>query len=142
MMLFSQTAEYALRAAAHLGANVGRPQTTQEIAAGTRVPAGYLSKVLQKLGRSGLVRAQRGLNGGFTLTRAPDDITALEIVNAVDRIGRITECPLGLEEHGRELCPLHRKLDDAAAMVEEALRSTKLSDILDEKNGKRVVGLE
>lgn len=129
-MLFSQTAEYALRAAVHLAANVGRAQTNQQIADATRVPAGYLSKVLQALGRGGLVRAQRGIGGGFTLGRAPAEITVLDVVNAVDPVERINECPLGLKAHGRNLCPLHRKLDDALALIENAFGSTTLADVL------------
>lgn len=129
-MLFSQTAEYALRAAVHLAAHPGRPQTNQQIADATRVPAGYLSKVLQSLGRAALVRAQRGVGGGFTLARPARDITVLDVVNAVDPMQRIVECPLGLKAHGTNLCPLHRKLDDALALVEDALRSASIADLL------------
>lgn len=129
-MLFSQTAEYALRAAVHLAANTKRPQTNQQIADATRVPAGYLSKVLQALARGGLVRAQRGIGGGFNLDHPPHTVTVLDVVNAVDPIQRITTCPLGLKSHGRNLCPLHRKLDDALGLVEEALGSTTLTDLL------------
>src|SRR5438309_11370431 len=130
VLMISQTAEYALRAVVMLGSNPGSPRTTQQIAGKTRVPAGYLSKVLQALGRAGLVQAQRGLGGGWVVTRPPDEISILDVVNAVDPIQRITTCPLGLSAHGKNLCPLHRKLDDALAHVEEAFRSTSLSDIL------------
>ena len=140
-MLFSQTAEYALRAAVHLAAVEGEPQTNQQIADATRVPAGYLSKVLQALSRAGLVKGQRGLGGGFVLSRSPKEITALEIVNAVDPIIRITECPLGLEEHGTNLCPLHRTLDDAAASVEKALGTASLADILMTPGQSRPLGV-
>lgn len=136
-MLISQTAEYALRAAVHLAAHSTEPQTNQQIASATHVPAGYLSKVLQTLGKKGLVQAQRGLRGGFTLTRSSEEITAPDIVNAVDPIMRIIECPLGFKEHGRNLCPLHRKLDDAAATVEQALQSTTLGAILREPGKSR-----
>lgn len=129
-MLFSQTAEYALRAAVHLAASHGQPQTNQQIAEATRVPAGYLSKVLQSLGRAGLVRAQRGIGGGFTLSREPAEVTVLDVVNAVDPVQRIVTCPLGLKSHGKNLCPLHRKLDDALATVEAAFGSTTLAEVL------------
>jgi len=59
--MFSQIAEYALRAVVRVASHHGRPQTTQQIAAATRVPAGYLSKVMQALGRAGLINSQRGL---------------------------------------------------------------------------------
>src|SRR4051812_13978926 len=129
-MLISQTAEYALRAMVWLADHMGDPQVTEAIAQKTKVPAGYLSKVLQALGRAGLVQAQRGLGGGWALTRPPDEVSILDVVNAVDPIRRITSCPLGLRAHGNNLCPLHSKLDDALATVEEAFRSTTLADVL------------
>jgi Rrf2 family protein len=135
--VISQTAEYALRAAIHLASHGGEPQTNRQVADATRVSAGYLSKVLQSLGRAGLVYAQRGIGGGFVLSRPARDINVLEVINAVDPIRRITVCPLGLKSHGKDLCPLHRKLDDATAQIEEAFRSTSLADILNSPGRSR-----
>ena len=81
--MLSQTVEYALRAAVYLAGKTGTPQTNDQIATATKVPAAYLSKVLQSLTRAGLVAAQRGVRGGFTLCRAADELTILEVVNAV-----------------------------------------------------------
>jgi len=132
MSMFSQTTKYALRAIVWLAAHRNEPQTTLEIAAQTRVPAGYLSKVLQALGRANLVSSQRGLYGGFTLARPPHRISVLEVVNAVDPIQRIETCPLGLKSHGRELCALHRRLDDAIAHIEKAFSESTVADLLAE----------
>jgi Rrf2 family protein len=130
--MFSQTTEYALRAIVWLAAHRNKPQTTLEIAAKTRVPAGYLSKVLQALGRANLVSSQRGLYGGFTLTRPPHRINVLEVVNAVDPIERIETCPLRLKSHGRELCALHKRLDGAIAHIEKAFSESTIADLLAE----------
>ena len=130
--MFSQTVEYALRAVVVLASQPGTPMTTQRIATGTHVPAGYLSKVLQNLGRAGIVHSQRGVHGGFRLTRDPADLNVLEVVNAVDPIRRINTCPLGLEAHGTQLCPLHRRLDDALAYVEQAFRESTIADLIDQ----------
>lgn len=128
--MFSQTAEYALRAMACLARFSDRSMTTAEVAKVTLVPPGYLSKVLQQLSRAGLVKAVRGVGGGFRLRRDPEEITILEVVNAVDPIQRIRTCPLGLPEHGARLCMLHRRLDEAIAHVERALAGTLLSDVV------------
>ena len=80
--MFSQTAEYALRAVVWLANNDDAPMTTNQIAKATQVPPDYLSKVLWALGRSGLVHAQRGKNGGFTLTRPADELSILDVINA------------------------------------------------------------
>jgi Rrf2 family protein len=134
--MISQTAEYALRAIVYLAAQPGEPRTVQQIAQATRVPAGYLSKVLQGLSRAGLVHSQRGLHGGFTLNVPPGRLTVFDVVQAVDPIGRITSCPLGLKGHVN-LCPLHRRLDSAMALVEKALRESTIAELLTEPNPKK-----
>ena len=130
--MISQTVEYALRAMVFLAGQNGKPQTNEQISTATKVPAAYLSKVLQSLGRGGLVHAQRGAHGGFMLARGPEALTILEVVNAVDPVQRIRSCPLGLKSHGVQLCPLHRRLDDALAQVEQAFGATTLAEVLAE----------
>jgi Rrf2 family protein len=130
--MVSQTAEYALRAVICLGSQGHTPLTTQQIAEVTRVPAGYLSKVLQLLGRAGIVRAQRGLHGGFTLAPPMDTLSVLDVVNAVDPIKRIERCPLGLPSHGTRLCPLHKRIDRAIAMVEKEFGECTVAMLLAE----------
>ena len=130
--MLSQTVEYALRAVLYLAGQAPSARTTDQIAEATRVPKAYLSKVLQGLVRAGVVHSQRGIGGGMALVKSPGELTILEVVNAVDPVGRIRECPLGLEAHGAHLCPLHRRLDDAMAAVEEAFRASTLAEILAE----------
>ena len=130
--MFSQTAEYALRACIALAQSPDLPLTTLEIARRTRVPAGYLSKVLQMLARARLIRAIRGLHGGYQLHRSAALLKILDVINAVDPIRRIRTCPLDLPEHGACLCPLHRRMDNALAAVESALGASTLAEILSE----------
>jgi Rrf2 family protein len=127
--MLSQTAEYALRAIVYLSDQPDKPVTGRQLASVAQVPPGYLLKVMQSLARAGLVDAQRGKNGGFTLTSPPDHITILDVVNAVDPLRRIRACPLGIPGHER-LCPLHRRLDDALAHVERVFAETRISDLL------------
>ena len=129
--MISQTAEYALRAVVYLADQGGEPRTNLQIAETTQVPTGYLAKVMQGLSRARIVNSQRGLNGGFTLKKSPDDLTVLEVINAIDPIRRIHECPLKLPSHGETLCPLHQRIDNAAALVEEAFGDTTISELLD-----------
>ncbi len=133
--MLSQTAEYALRVITFLASTQGAPVTTRQIAVGTRVPEGYLSKVLQSLSRAKLVHSQRGLHGGSVLAREPDEISVFDVVEAVDPIQRIQTCPLGIKSHGLKLCALHRRLDDAMAMVEKAFRRSTIAEMLAEQNG-------
>ena len=130
--MFSQTVEYALRAVVHLADRAPTPQTTDQIAAVTLVPKPYLSKVIQGLCRAGIVQSKRGVGGGVALVKSPSQLTILDVVNAVEPIARIRQCPLGLKAHGVHLCPLHRRMDSALATVEAAFRETTLAEVLAE----------
>ena len=135
--MFSQTVEYALRAIVILCDEAPRPRTSEQIAQVTLVPQAYLPKVMQSLIRAGLVKSQRGPKGGFSLTKAPEQLTVLEVINAVDPIMRIHDCPLGITGHEGLLCPLHRRLDKTLEMVEDVFRQTTLAMILSETTGSR-----
>lgn len=126
--MFSQTAEYALRATAAL-AERESAVTAAELARLTDVPPPYLFKVMAQLTRAGLVTAQRGKYGGYLLTSPPSAVTLLDVINAVDPIPRIHHCPLGKPEHELALCPLHRQLDAAYAQIEQTLRAQTLADV-------------
>ncbi len=134
ILMISRTAEYALRAVVVLGSSPGSPRTTQQIADQSQVPPGYLSKVLQALGRAGLVEAQRGLYGGFVLSRPLDELTILDVINAVDPLVRIDRCPLGLITHKHRMCALHRRLDQGIAQLESLFRSTTIGQLLAEQS--------
>ncbi|MFM7148821.1 MAG: RrF2 family transcriptional regulator [Gemmataceae bacterium] len=130
--MFSQKVEYALRAVVHLASESPHARTVEQIAKVTLVPQAYLAKVIQELVHSGIARSQCGIGGGITLAKSPSELTVLEVVNAVDPIQRIHTCPLNLASHGVRLCPLHRRLDNALATVENAFRSSTLAEILAE----------
>jgi Rrf2 family protein len=135
--MLSQTAEYALRAIVFLADNSTEAQTAEAIAKGTKVPVGYLAKIMQGLARSGLVTSQRGLYGGFTLVLPPKELTLYDVIQAVDPIVRINECPLGLEGHGTSLCPLHRGLDNAMAAVETMFKKLTIHHVLNQPQSNR-----
>lgn len=128
--MISQTVEYALRAIVTIAQHEGAPCTAKRIAEITQVPAAYLAKLMQGLVRGGLVTSQRGLHGGFVLTNDPANITVYDIVNVVEPIRRIEECPLGIKSHGAVLCPLHSRLDMAIAATEKMFRETVVAELL------------
>ena len=131
--MFSQTQEYALRAVIWLAGRIDDGAFGHhQIAAETAVPPSYLAKVLQELAKSGILTSRRGVGGGFRLDRDPDSLTVLEVINAVDPLRRITTCPLGLKTHGTHLCPMHARLDEAMSMVEQALASSTLREVMSE----------
>lgn len=124
--MISVSGEYALRAAVFLSQHHPFPQTSAQIAEATKVPSGYLAKILQSMVRGEVIHSQRGLHGGFNLVRDPKDISVLDILNSVGSAPqRITECPLGLKSHVA-LCPVHRLLDEAIEKTEQAFATATL----------------
>ena len=90
--------------------------TVQQISDVTHVPKPYLSKMMQNLARTGMLQSRRGLGGGFLLSRSPDEITVLDIINSVEPIKHDNTCTSDIGDHGA-LCPLHRCLNDAADLM-------------------------
>lgn len=131
--MLSTTAEYALRIVTQLADTNDEPMTSEEIAAGTLVPADYALKILHTLGRAGIVRGQRGRGGGFRLDCDPEETTLLDVVNVIDPIERITSCPLGLRQHRRRLCALHHRLDEIIGMLEESLEEFTIAMLVSER---------
>lgn len=128
--MLSQTVEYALRAVTFMATSPKASHTVDRIAEATHVPVAYLAKVMQQLVKGKIVASRRGVGGGFMLAKQPDRLRILEVVQAVDPIQRITTCPLGIASHGKKLCPLHRRLDNALAEMERSFSESTLAEIL------------
>ena len=124
--MFSQTVDYALRAVVYLADQAPSPRTTDQIAAATRVPEAYLSKVLQELGRAHIIHSRRGHGGGMVLAKSASELTILEVVNAVEPIRRIRECPLGLAAHGSR--PARTETKDVGQASQALSRTEKAGE--------------
>jgi Rrf2 family protein len=105
---------------------------TNTLAAMTQVPSNYLAKVLQILANAQLITGRRGVGGGYKLARSATEIRLVEIINTVGELKRIETCPLGLVNHGSNLCPLHRTMDRAAATLIEMLDNVTLQNLVDD----------
>lgn len=116
--LLGQTAEYALRALAILAdLEPGESMRAADLAEKTGVPAQYLSKVLRRLVARGVLRAQRGHGGGFSLARAPRNIRVADVLEALDSAPSPDRCAFGWGPcNAADPCPLHpmwSKLNEA-----------------------------
>ena len=130
--MISKTAEYAVRACLWLASHPEQAWTAQRIAEEIHAPAGYLAKVLKLLGRAGLVRAQPGPGGGFHLSRDPERLSVLDLIEAVDPLPRIHNPQVNGAPIDRGLVPLNARLGKAMAGVEACLRGCSLADLLHE----------
>lgn len=83
-MHISAKADYGIRALLELAREPARPLTCEAIASSQEIPFRFLKSVVGELRRAGLVRSQRGCEGGYWLGRPADEITLLDVTRAVD----------------------------------------------------------
>src|SRR6266478_6371813 len=108
-MIYSRSAEYAVRAFVHLAILApGEYTMAKNIAAETGIPSHFLAKILQEMARDGFLKSSKGPRGGFRLNQPPEDISMLRIVEAVDGAGRYDRCIGGSPEcNDRAPCGMH-----------------------------------
>ena len=84
-MILSRRSDYGLRAALELAHAYGSGSlSAQRIARRNRLPIAFIKKLLQSLGRAGLVKATVGQQGGYALTRPPKQISIHELLEALE----------------------------------------------------------
>jgi FeS assembly SUF system regulator len=93
MFKLSKKADYGLIAVKHLAAHRNEHAcSANEIADEYGISTTLMAKVLQKLARQNLVAAKHGSSGGYQLSKGPDQISALEVITAIDGPVLITSC--------------------------------------------------
>ena len=130
-MLLSQTAEYALRSMCWMATQeAGFAIRARDLSKATDIPPHYLSKILRRLVIDGLLLSRRGHGGGFSLGRAPNEITFMMILAAVDAAPSCGRCVFGWGECDADHpCPMHGAwIGISGEFVDWAARTT-LADL-------------
>ena len=131
MLSLAKTTGYAVEAMSHLNPPGGEPASLRDIARRARIPYAYLAKRMPELVAAGLVRSVRGKRGGILLARQPEEITLLQISEAVEARQWLGRCLLGLVTCSDErACPVHNFWKDARQQIESTLRYTTLADVI------------
>jgi Rrf2 family protein len=133
--LISKSSQYAIQAvmyvarAAHQRALVH----VKEISNVLHIPHHFLGKILQTLSRHGILASQKGLKGGFSLARLPEQITLMDIIEAVDGEAFRTECFFGFPGCGESTpCSIHELWSDTRTKILDSLRRTTIADLSSE----------
>lgn len=128
--MLNQTAVYALRAMGYLAAHQDRgPILAQTIAGEMAIPRNFLSKIMNRLVRAGLVRSLRGTNGGFVLARPPAEITMVDVVSPFMDLAAQRKCLLGSCACDGS-CRMHRRWRPIADHLAGFLENTAIDEIL------------
>src|SRR5579864_5361788 len=143
MLKLSKKADYALIAVRHLATHgAEHSQSSADIAEVYRISPQLLAKVLQRLAKHGLVTARHGSTGGYQLARHPRDISALEVISAVDGPVVITSC---VTSHGNcdhsDRCTVREPLRRVNESIAQVLRSVSISQMSDDSHEPELIGL-
>src|ERR1700748_646044 len=93
MLKLTKRADYGLMAMKHLAEHGTKSSCrAKDVAEGDRIPPEALAKILQRLAKAGLLHSQHGINGGYTLARDSKEISAYEVIRAIDGPLFITSC--------------------------------------------------
>jgi Rrf2 family protein len=116
MLRLTKKADYGLMSLKFLAE---RPElashSAKDIADAYGIPPQLLAKILQRLAKVGLLRSHAGINGGYSLSRPPAQITAFEVIRAIDGPLFITSCDNGLRQCIADLCESEEALQRHSA---------------------------
>jgi Rrf2 family cysteine metabolism transcriptional repressor len=136
-MKFSKKSEYALRALIELTAQYGQPYLQRhEIAKRQQIPIEFLEQILLTLKNAGLLGSRRGVTGGYSLIKPPQDITLGQVIRILDGplapIGcvsktayqKCSDCPYT----EKKSCPIQNAMLGVRNAIADILDNYKLSD--------------
>ncbi len=128
--------DYAVRAVVAIAAAHPHRRKAGDISATMAIPRTFLSRVLATLVSSGVLDAAAGPSGGYTLTRPPEEITLLEVVEAAEGPLELTECVLrGGPCAWEDRCAVHDTWLQAQEAFGARLAATSLADLVDGVTG-------
>jgi FeS assembly SUF system regulator len=129
MMKLTKRADYGLISLKHLAVK-NQSASAKEIADTYGIPLPLLSKVLQKLAKTGFLISEHGTYGGYRLARKAVDITALEVIQTIDGPVFLTSC---FTEHGEcgqsEKCIVREPLRKVHDGIQKLLASISVADM-------------
>ena len=130
-MIYSRSAEYAIRAFVHLAqVPEGKFAMVKNIAEQEEIPAHFLAKILQQLARKGLLRSSKGPTGGFALRVAASDVRLIDIVEALDGVTAYQQCASGLSECNDEMpCSMHDSWMTLRSRIMDYLGRNTIADL-------------
>ncbi|MBO5244812.1 MAG: Rrf2 family transcriptional regulator [Selenomonadales bacterium] len=131
-MQFNATTDYAFRVALHLACAGDRIVSRREISESNNVTTMFLQKIMAALMEAGLVTSYRGANGGFRLARPAEEITLLDILEAMEGKVILNRC-LGdysaCSRNAAPRCAVHRSLTSVQDTFCEAMSSITLAKL-------------
>ena len=132
-MQITRQADYAVRAVLYLAKNRDERAATSQVAQVQNIPPSFLAKIISQLSIAGLLQTSRGARGGVTLAREPQEISLLEVIEAIDGPIQLNECvgDNSVCTFDKD-CPLRPVWCDAQDQLVARLRSTNFAQLLEQ----------
>ena len=119
-MQITRQADYAVRAVYHLSKlEPGERAATSQIAKAQQIPPSFLAKIVSQLSVAGLLQTSRGARGGVSLARSPEEISLLEVIEAIDG-PMMDHLPLA-EQTGN--APFSLKMEDVCRKATQEIKA-------------------
>jgi len=133
MLKLTKKADYGLMAMKHLAEHAHEGAcSAKDVAECYGIPPEALAKILQRLAKAGLLHSQHGINGGYTLARDSKEISAYEVIRAIDGPLFITSCITVRGECDQtQRCTIREPLRKVNESIEEVLRRIKIAEMID-----------
>ncbi|EHL17943.1 hypothetical protein HMPREF9628_00541 [Peptoanaerobacter stomatis] len=139
-MIVSTKGRYALKAVFELAmTDIDTPMSLNTISEKTDLSELYLEQIFSVLKKKGIVKSIRGVQGGYLLTRKPDEISAGEIIKALE--GELSPSKCLIDEGYCDMldrCPTYMIWDRIKKSIDEVIDNTTLQDMIDEYNKKNL----
>ena len=140
-MNISAKSKYAVRALVELAERAAsdpdKPVRLTDIAAGREIPLQFLEQLFSTLRRAGLLRSQRGVSGGYLFARPPEQVSVLNVVEALDGLLTPATCTQGECAHLVD-CGVASVWIEAKDAVEQVLAGSTIADLVERERRLRV----
>ena len=132
-MKYSRATDYALHTMMFLVQSTpSEAISVLKLAEKQQVSPTYLSKILTKLVKAGMVESLPGMNGGYKLKSNWEEISFLDVIQAIEGTASLFDCSY---DHGPD-CPIQKVVVEAEARMEQYLKNRTLADVVKEmQNG-------
>ena len=139
-MVFSRACAYGLRAMLYMAAQPKNQRVlVSETAARLEIPAPFLAKIIQTLSRQSLVDSQKGPGGGVRLGRPIEEITLLQVMEAIDGLGLVEVCVMGMRECSDEVaCPLHETWTGLREQIVDMLSDQNIAEVAEQLKKRNI----
>ena len=130
-MYVTREADYAVRCVLYLARKANGITPVNEIAKAMHIPKSFLAKILQRLVKAGIVISGRGISGGFSLAKKPENISILDVVKAIQGDSAINICAIDKKMcRLSNTCSVHPVWVELRGIIEKRLQKENFAKLI------------